>query len=548
MRKVHPTAIKTLSNPLPKRLISVERLLAQENARDRQADTLEDLAGDLNDRTVVSGDAVEVYTGANETSGYRFYQEMDDAVDQASEILTYITGTSAQMNISAIAPIGAPWDHAALNLEAYNGDDAGYVNPYLAVGSDGIIVATAPYFDVNAFIDTPNSAPTATVGAAGSVPVGTYYYGVTFYGGGGETPLVDAAISAPVTIASWAAQVDLTDIPIGPKGTYATDYRKIYRMNAAVGNWYYVGYVADNTSTTYTDNSASTSGLLPPAWNTSGALWLSPNTNRIMSGGYDTVLPVTRCWPPSAPVAAQVATGTGSIPNGTYRYKVSFQDGVGESSASPASNAVVVDNTHKQTTVTLPIGPENITGRRVYRMDTATGVWEFMGVIADNTTLSMIDNAASGAADQPARTSGIYMPSLPTYHKWKVYEMTASGTLGWAETPEQIEGDRWSQSSPANGNWLRTPGFIAEAGTWTVTVLGVSGNNRCRLDWYLDGVLVESAQEWYSASTTYNVEKTFTITPTAGWHQLTAIVNGKHASSSNYYYSLTSVRLLWVAG
>ena len=77
MRKVHPTSIKTLSNPLSERVVSVERLIAQENARDRQANTLEDLADDLNSRTSLSDEALGVYAREDNSAGVRFYQDMD---------------------------------------------------------------------------------------------------------------------------------------------------------------------------------------------------------------------------------------------------------------------------------------------------------------------------------------------------------------------------------------------------------------------------------------------------------------------------------------
>ncbi len=95
----------------------------------------------------------------------------------------------------------------------------------------------------------------------------------------------------------------------------------------------------------------------------------------------------------------------------------------------------------------------------------------------------------------------------------------------------------------ANGDALQQHFFLA-SGAYTLSVLGISGANRAKVDWYIDGVSVVTGQDWYSASTTYNVVMTAAVTVTGnGDHILKAVVNGKNASSADYYFDVTKAWL-----
>jgi hypothetical protein len=83
-------------------------------------------------------------------------------------------------------------------------------------------------------------------------------------------------------------------------------------------------------------------------------------------------------------------------------------------------------------------------------------------------------------------------------------------------------------------------GFLIQAGNYTLYALGVTANNRGQVTWYIDDVVQGVAQDWYSAATTGNVEKTTSITVVGdGWHILKGKVLGKNASSSGYSIPLT---------
>ena len=102
-----------------------------------------------------------------------------------------------------------------------------------------------------------------------------------------------------------------------------------------------------------------------------------------------------------------------------------------------------------------------------------------------------------------------------------------------------------SQNTPAINDEF-TNSFVVGEGTYTLYLLGATGASDGQVDWYVDDVLVASAQDWYSASPTYNQQKTVAdvVIAEGGYHVLRGIVAGKNASSSNYRLLLTK---MWLA-
>lgn len=96
------------------------------------------------------------------------------------------------------------------------------------------------------------------------------------------------------------------------------------------------------------------------------------------------------------------------------------------------------------------------------------------------------------------------------------------------------------QNASANGDTF-THGFQVGEGTYTLTVLGRHLTSAGRVDWYVDDVLVASAQDWYAGSAAPNIEKSVAaiVIAEGGWHVLKGVINGKHASSSGYDLQLT---------
>lgn len=115
---------------------------------------------------------------------------------------------------------------------------------------------TLPDTALGAAIPVTNTAAVAPPGAAvvasgaAGTPNGAYRCQVTFVNAGGETT---GGVEFTITVASL--QIAWSAIPVGPTGTTA---RKLYRTSAAgaSGTEKLVTTLADNTTTTFTDNVA----------------------------------------------------------------------------------------------------------------------------------------------------------------------------------------------------------------------------------------------------------------------------------------------------
>lgn len=104
----------------------------------------------------------------------------------------------------------------------------------------------------------------------------------------------------------------------------------------------------------------------------------------------------------------------------------------------------------------------------------------------------------------------------------------------------QILGTAPFQNPPANSDSF-TFGFFLRPGDYTLAIYGNTNADHGKIDWYIDDVVVVAGQDWYSASLTYNVKKTAAVSVKGlfPWHVLKGVVNGKNASSTNYYIGLT---------
>lgn len=142
-------------------------------------------------------------------------------------------------------------------------------------------------------------------------------------------------------------------------------------------------------------------------------------------------------------------------------------------------------------------------------------------------------NIASGSADFPKRASMWHDESI----------VTAGNAITATLSASQRYGVLYYQNAPANGDTF-TQSFMMRDGTYTLAVLGVTANDRGKIDWYVDDVLQITGQDWYSSGATYNITKTGSITVVGdGLHVLKGVVNGKSGSSSNYYISPTK---MWI--
>jgi len=156
-----------------------------------------------------------------------------------------------------------------------SGDIVCYVNKggtsymvWKAEGSTGNLVIPAK--PILSRVNHP-TAPTVAVNATSGNLNGNYYYRVSFVSDRGQTEGgIPSAVVAPAT-----QQVDLSAIPTS--SDTSVNSRKIYRTLAGgtqyAGLYYLVTTIADNTTTTYTDNVADGSlGAVCSIKNTTGGL------------------------------------------------------------------------------------------------------------------------------------------------------------------------------------------------------------------------------------------------------------------------------------
>ena len=118
----------------------------------------------------------------------------------------------------------------------------------------------------------PGACTAALAGSgAGNVDDGNHYYKVTFVTTEGETNGGTASAVLTVADKTTNGQVSLTAVPVCDDSgeDYTCSARNIYRTKAGASVYYYVGQIADNTTTTFTDNIADSS-LTPELndWNT----------------------------------------------------------------------------------------------------------------------------------------------------------------------------------------------------------------------------------------------------------------------------------------
>jgi len=133
-------------------------------------------------------------------------------------------------------------------------------------GMVAVAAGTDPSVDIYKHLPVPDAIGGAALispAAAGNIEDGVHKYAVVFYNAAGSTTPSDT-ISVTVADKTTNGKVVLTGIPLGPTGTTG---RKIYRTLAGASTLTLLTTIADNTTTTYTDNIAdgSLSGAVPTA-------------------------------------------------------------------------------------------------------------------------------------------------------------------------------------------------------------------------------------------------------------------------------------------
>ncbi|MDL2342274.1 MAG: right-handed parallel beta-helix repeat-containing protein [Patescibacteria group bacterium] len=225
------------------------------NANLLTGNTITDTAGTGYAISIASGSAGNylsnnVYSGTGATSisdagaGTIYANQLNASGD------LILKSTSGKVGINTLTPTEA--------LNVYNG------NLQVDYGNIKFNQVTAP------------TAPTVAVNATAGNLTGPLYYVITFVTGTGETDAGTESASVNPT----AQQVNLSAIPTGTSGVVTA--RKIYRGTLSGGPYKLVTTLADNTTTTYTDNiSAGSLTTSATVTNSTGGLYVVNNSRLI---------------------------------------------------------------------------------------------------------------------------------------------------------------------------------------------------------------------------------------------------------------------------
>jgi len=168
--------------------------------------------------------------------------------DGVWKLVDYIAGGA---NVNFTLPASS-WDASAQTYFVLAGTSTDWI---LLLAANGISTPLKVLDDFNplapvatkAGLDTPTSAPSAAAGAAGNLN-GTYRWRVTFESTSHESS--QGTIGDPLTVTNQ--QVALTAIPTSSDPTVTQ--RNVWRIGGSVPEWRLVGTIADNVTTTATDN------------------------------------------------------------------------------------------------------------------------------------------------------------------------------------------------------------------------------------------------------------------------------------------------------
>lgn len=199
------------------------------------------------------------------------------------------------------------------------------------------------------------------------------------------------------------------------------------------------------------------------------------------------------------------------------------------------SNGTLTDDGGGQVTINTG-GGGSLTVEEVDGTPTVSGVTTIVvsnGTLTDDGGGQVTIDTSGGSATYPKRAT-----------MW-ADEFNTSVAVTRAHDTAQNYSTYIYQNSPADTQEY-TSSFMLVGGTYNLSILAVKYPDGGKFDVYIDGATVGTTQDLYAGSGTYNVVLTLSsITVTGdGYHTLKLKVNGKNASSTNYYLYCTKV---WIA-
>jgi flagellar hook protein FlgE len=170
-------------------------------------------------------------------------------------LLGYGVDERFQVEATTLRPIEIPLGSSAVAQPTQNVFFSGTLTPSGDLATTAEIIQTGILGD--AAFTRPATKPDAAAGAAGNLS-GKYRYYVTYAtisgGPGNGTESRPAPLSDPINAANQ--QIDLTNVPTANPAEWGpTAVRRIYRnLENDDSTFYYLGEIADNVTTTFTDN------------------------------------------------------------------------------------------------------------------------------------------------------------------------------------------------------------------------------------------------------------------------------------------------------
>ncbi len=172
-----------------------------------------------------------------------------------NDVLTFVSGTfttAAQVRVSTVGGGGEVTAVAIVTIGDYTALPTNPVSVTGGTGSGATFNLTFSYLTLIGIV-APTAAPTAAVNGAGNL-TGTYKWKYTYVTSTHESN------GSPVsnTLSGLASnKVDLTGVAVS--SNTAVTKRRIYRTAAGGSDFFYVGEIANNVDTTFTDNVADSS-------------------------------------------------------------------------------------------------------------------------------------------------------------------------------------------------------------------------------------------------------------------------------------------------
>ena len=199
------------------------------------------------------------------------------------------------------------------------------------------------------------------------------------------------------------------------------------------------------------------------------------------------------------------------------------------------------DGTVQSGVLPAAAGGNGVTQADFYIVTDESGVTQSVAVPAGTAAGSLEALFVTALGNQAAIVHSTTAFALP--RRWTGFHWDSLVLVGNALTKANDSAQAfacYAYQTAASATDSFTNGFCIKANGYTLDVMGITGNNRAKVDWYVDNVLQISGQDWYAATPGYNNLKTGAITvATDGYHVLKAVVNGKNASSADYNLLIT---------